>query len=114
MRCRPFDVLVKPLGLDKPQVVLDKEPSVEETLENAVQRALGWVYMADVGKAGNPPAVNHWWLRRDVQLDGRIAQVLEQNGFVEGRNKIAGIPAEVRLTREGVAVARRAIEGIRS
>lgn len=102
-----LDMFVKPLGLDKTKI---RKPAGKETLEGTAFRALGLIYMADVGKSGNPPAVLNWWSRSVVQLDGRMAQVLDQNGLIEGRNKAGGIPVEVRLTKKGAAVARQSLE----
>ena len=111
MKAGLLDMFIQPLGLDKPKIV---EKTMKETLADTALRALGLIYMADVGRSGNPPATSNWWVRSVVQLDARIAQILDQNGLVEGRNKVGGTPAEIRLTKKGAAVARQNLDGMKS
>ena len=102
MRFGILQPFLKHLGATFPTA--NTEP-VSESLESVATKALVLIYMADIGKFGNPPSEHYWWSRETVRLDGRLAQVIMENGLVDGRSKVGGIPAEVRLTKKGVFVA---------
>jgi len=102
MRFGILEPFLKRVGATFPTAPAEPAP---ESLETVAAKALVLIYMADVGKFGNPPPAHHWWPRDVVRLDGRLAHVLVENGLVDGRVKVGGIPTEVRLTKKGAFVA---------